>query len=69
MAARTLAKKTLSFSPCRLLSNNRNAKPGPVCESFYFETLAANENPRVLTIVTWFAVRSDTGTWYGIAIR
>ncbi|KAJ0726219.1 hypothetical protein HanPI659440_Chr12g0467801 [Helianthus annuus] len=46
---KNVSKKHCHSRPGRLLSNSRNAKPGPVCEPFYFETLAGNENPRVLT--------------------
>ncbi|MFS7983703.1 hypothetical protein Hanom_Chr11g00977641 [Helianthus anomalus] len=42
---KNVSKKHYRSRPGWLLSNSRNAKPGPVCESFYFETLAANENP------------------------
>ncbi|MFS7925077.1 hypothetical protein Hanom_Chr04g00280191 [Helianthus anomalus] len=46
---KNVSKKHCRSRPGRLLSIIRNAKPGLVCEPFYFETLATNKNPRVLT--------------------
>ncbi|KAM0020391.1 hypothetical protein Hdeb2414_s0025g00666631 [Helianthus debilis subsp. tardiflorus] len=57
---KNVSEKHCRSRPGRLLSNSRNAKPGPVCEPFYLETLAANENPRVLTFSRLLAISAQT---------
>ncbi|MFS7924935.1 hypothetical protein Hanom_Chr03g00278441 [Helianthus anomalus] len=56
---KNVSKKHCRSRPGRLLSISRNAKPGPVCELFYFETLATNENPRILTFSSHISSNSN----------